>query len=445
MEQNYNIVKTAEGRMTTYKVEGMNSADTAAICAALTEAANDLWPHVKVAPGTYTSSKLAIGKDIKLETTKDFPQELEEIAIVCGDSHFGIGALENNLYRFFWTLAKYETLSGKKHMVLTKEDKDEKFGKLLSTARFTVPKDIRKIMTHADKVNGGRSQYILPHIDLKRHVLVATKGYTLVARHIHITEEREGKLEDIQWLPREVEKMAGQEIVVEFFKMGTRVTDANGAVYTIDFSDFDIAVPKWYMVVPQCTSCRLPIDAAALKKAITAVRAGGEDKNVLLQALALETEIMLEYNDYTKNIQNQVKVPVTWKSCGLRSLLSIELTVDCLNLNPTSIRYVGENRAVVWESADTIILEMPRMPEGNPPYVSWNGPMGDFPVDELFDDTAQQPSNPEPPKRTRKAKPAAPKVTKAAAPAPAAEAQKQTATISIADRLRAALRARLAA
>ena len=272
MEQNYNIVKTAEGRMTTYRVEGMNSADTAAICAALTEVANDLWPHVKVAPGTYTSSKLAIGKDIKLETTKDFPQELEEIAIVCGDSHFGIGALENNLYRFFWTLAKYETLSGKKHMVLTKEDKTEKFGKLLSTARFTVPKDIRKIMAHTDKTKDG-GIYLRPHLDLKRHVIVATTGRTLVARHIHITEERNHDLEDIQWLPREVEKMAGREVTVQFYKDGTRITDSKDS-YTLDFREFSAQVPRWYMVVPQHTSCRLPIDAAAMKKAIAAAAAG---------------------------------------------------------------------------------------------------------------------------------------------------------------------------
>ena len=153
----------------------------------------------------------------------------------------------------------------------------------------------------------------------------------------------------------------------------------------------------------------------------------------------------MKYNDDYFRIDNEVKIPLTWKSCGFRSLLGKQLTVDCLNLNPTSIRYQEEGRAIVLENDDTFIVLMPRMPMGEPPYVSWKGLMGDFPVDELFDDTAQQPSNPEPPKRIRKAKPAAPKVTKAAAPAPAAEAQKQTATISIEDRLRAALRARLAA
>ena len=38
----YNIVKTAEGSATTYRVAGMEQADNQAICQALTEAAKDV-------------------------------------------------------------------------------------------------------------------------------------------------------------------------------------------------------------------------------------------------------------------------------------------------------------------------------------------------------------------------------------------------------------------
>lgn len=447
MEKKFNIVKTAEGSMTTYRVVGVEVADNLAICQALTEAAKDVWPYVNAGCGTYSAMTLAKtgANSIPKEAEKNFPKELENVFVVCGPWRCAIENVKSNLTTLFFTLAKFETLVGMKQTERLTLTKQKELGALLSTVRFTVPKDIKKIMVHTDK-SGGKEVYFHPHLDLKRHVIVATTGRTLVARHIALSEERSGKLDDIQWLPREVEKMAGQEVTVEFYKDGTRITAANDNSYTLDLTEFLCTVPKWHTVVPQQTSERLPIDATAMKKAINAICVGGSADKFTLSAEQGKEELSLSYTDinYSININNETKLPVTWRSKGLRVALSIPMTKDVLALEPTSIRYQSEDRPVVWENADTLILEMPRMPEGEKPYLAWQGPMVNFPVDEPPKPTKKA----EKKKQTKlvvkqiaqptpipiKAEPAAP-----ASPSPA------THTLSFTERLRAALIARIAA
>lgn len=431
MEKRFNIVKVAESDMTTYRIDGMQVPNNAAICAALTEAAKDVWPYVEVRSGTYSAAQLAAsGRNMVYKQILDnFPKALNEIAIVCGGWRCGIADIKRDPVGLFFAVAKFETLAGVKQTERLMLTKQEDLGKVLSTAYFTVPKDIKKVLAFASK-DEWRPQLSQPYIDLQRHVIAATSGKILVARHIAITEERNADLEDLQFLPREIEKMAGQEVTVQLCEDGTCITDAKGNVYTLSFRGSARRPPRWYTVVPQETSERLAIDATAIKKAIAAICVGGVAEKFTLSAEHGKEELSLSYTDIDYSINNETKLPVTWKSEGLRISLNIQQTTIVLAMNPTSIRYHSADRAIVWGNEDTFILEMPMMPEGEEPYAKWST-LVNLPVDELFAKT-----------KAEKKKEAKVVVKQIAQPKQTKDA---TAPLSFTERLRAALIARIAA
>lgn len=118
-QNNYTVVRTADGRMTTYRVMGIETADNAAICQALTEAARDVWEYLTTTPGTYTAAELAGGKLVlQLREGAELPAELTNVSVECGTFKCSIGLVgpyvATGYYTLFERLSCFESYARKK-------------------------------------------------------------------------------------------------------------------------------------------------------------------------------------------------------------------------------------------------------------------------------------------------------------------------------------------
>lgn len=474
----YNITKAVENGMTIYKAADASAANNAAICAALTAAANDVWPYVHIAPGNYTAAQLCrTGKNALCFWIDDneLPADLRRIEVACGPARCAVGDVRNNIVTMFTILNRFETMAKTKNAVFTKA---AEMGDVLATVRFTVPKDIKKIIAHAEKKDSFRPVMESPCIDLQKKTLVASDGKTLAVRRVELSVEADSNVPDLQPMPREIVDMAGMAVTARIEKGGrTCVTADNGMSCVLDNQS---RYPNWRSVLPTEASKPKAVDVAALKKAIKVVSTGTNETAFRIYAEEGDTMLHLECGDKTTIL------PAGWTSPGFDITLDIKNTKKTLAMNPTSVRFQDRERCLVWENADTIILQMPRRPLGDNSN-KWDGEVENYSVSWLSDTSAKtkttqpatatqptakatqpatasatpaQPVQPAAPKHKRGRKPmlkatiaeAAPASTPEPAniqpavtpsaevcqPVPPAEPQ------SLADRLRAALRARLA-
>lgn len=284
MEKNdYIIVKTAEGSMTTYRVANVDTADEVAICHALSEAAKDIWQYVTIVPGTYTAVQLKGSKSAAAQIdTKGLPKEKRNIRIECGSFRCEIRDVNIDCPRLFYALYKYEVLAHvnqRDRQVFTAR-KD--LGKQICEARVILPRNIKAICAFCGN-DPIRPSLCYPAIDLDRRCIVATDGYKMVARKIAVTQiHYEEKVPETFYLPKEVARMRG-EVTVRLFEKGCTVIDDNGIEVSVEH---EARYPRWHSVWPTYRGGMAIIDNKAMPKAIKRV-AGflpghGKDEGILL-------------------------------------------------------------------------------------------------------------------------------------------------------------------
>jgi len=284
MEKNdYIIVKTAEGSMTTYRVANVDTADEVAICHALSEAAKDIWQYVTIVPGTYTAVQLKDSKSAAAQIdTKGLPKEKRNIRIECGSFRCEIRDVNIDCPRLFYALYKYEVLAHvnqRDRQVFTAR-KD--LGKQICEARVILPRNIKAICAFCGN-DPIRPSLCYPAIDLDRRCIVASDGYKMVACKIAVTQiHYEEKVPETFYLPKEVARMRG-EVTVRLFEKGCTVIDDNGIEVSVEH---EARYPRWHSVWPTYCGGMAIIDNKAMPKAIKRV-AGflpghGKDEGILL-------------------------------------------------------------------------------------------------------------------------------------------------------------------
>lgn len=273
MKQHFNIVKTAEGGMTTYQVDSFESENlNAAICAALTEAAKDVWPHVAVPCGTYSAADLSkTGRNsVYMSANDDFPKQLQSIAIVCGVWKCCIEYVSKNLYVFFRTIAKFETLASAKQADRLTLTKAMDLGNLVCEAHVVLPSDMKAICACCgdDPLHPSLSY---PAIDLDRRCIVATDAALLVAKKVTLAYiHYEDNVPETFYLPKEVARMQG-EVTVRLYERGCTVIGQNATEVSVEH---EYRYPKWHAVWPPLRGGMTLVDSKAWTKVVKSAMNG---------------------------------------------------------------------------------------------------------------------------------------------------------------------------
>ena len=285
----YNIVRTAEGSMTTYRVADVERADNDAICQALTAAAKDAWEYLTTVPGSYTATEVAnIKYPIDLREGTTLPKEMTEVQVVCGTFRCGVGLKDDrgcdNYSELFRVLSKFESmthLAQKERSIFTAR---MELGKLVCEARVVLPTDMKAICDCCGD-NVIYPSTMCPAIDLDRRCIVATDGKLLVARKFNLVSiHHEGEMPKTFYMPKEVVRMQG-EVTVQLYERGCTVIDEKGVEVSVEHT---YRYPRWETVWPAYRSGMAAVDGKAMTKAVKGAvgtlpeRGKGDKETVLL-------------------------------------------------------------------------------------------------------------------------------------------------------------------
>lgn len=287
-KENYHIVKTADDSMTTYKVVGMDRADDAAICQALTAAAQDVWQYLTTTPGAYTAAQLASCKNImplSLREDKKLPKELSCINVECGAFKCGIGMKADNFDMLFVVLAEFEKLANVQIKDRAMFTARMELGKLLCEAQVILPADMKQICACCAN-DELRPAMNYPGIDLDRRCIVATDGAMVVAQKFTLASiSYEDKVPETFCLPKEVARMQG-EVTVQLYEEGCTVIDQRGVEVSVKHEL--MRYPHWERVWPELRSGQAIVYSKEMSKAIKSAvaamykRGKGDNEVVLL-------------------------------------------------------------------------------------------------------------------------------------------------------------------
>ena len=309
MKNNYTIVKTAEGSMTTYRVIGIEQADDAAICQALTEAAKDVWPYVTAKPGTYTASDVCIDICCNFIEDSTFPTTLRTLRVECGPCSYVITPNNGRFHfiRLFSILAHFEKLARVKQNERAVFTARTELGELVCEARVIMPTDIKAICELCR--NDPYDPYMnFPALDLDRQCIVASDGVMMVAKKVTVASIHYGdKVPATFCLPKEVVRMQG-EVTVQLFERGCAVTDQNGVTAEVEHNR---PYPKWYTVWPEYRGGMTIVDSKAMAKVVKRA-AGGlyfhgkqEEEAVLLTHHPDSADLCICGYDGAENVNTQ--------------------------------------------------------------------------------------------------------------------------------------------
>ena len=269
-KKNYNIVKSAEGSTTTYRVEGIETANNAAICQALTEAAKDAWMYLTTTPGTYTAGQLVTGKlVVDLREDTELPKEMTNVQAECGTFRCCVGLKDwwngqrnyITLFRVLWDFEKLANMQIKDRAMFTAR---MELGKLLCEARVVLPDDMKAICACCGN-DPLRPSLNYPAIDLDRRCIVASDLALLVAKKITLVSiHYEDKVPETFYLPKEVAKMKG-EVTVQLYERGCTVIDQNGTEFSVEH---EAPYPRWEKVWAKYRGGMTIVDAKAMEKVV---------------------------------------------------------------------------------------------------------------------------------------------------------------------------------
>lgn len=307
---NYNIVKTAEGGVTTYRVVGMEQADNLAICQALTEAAKDVWQYLTAMPGAYTATEMK-KTDLSLRDGLELPMELHTLRVECGKFNFSVKPIDDNgkpnYSTIFSVLSDFENLARVKPGDRAVFTVGKELGALVCEARVVLPSDMKAICACCGD-DPIRPSVNYPALDLDRRCIVATDCSLLVAKKVTVTSiHYEGKVPETFYLPKEVARMQG-EVTVRQFKQGCTVTDQKGVEVSVEH---EMPYPKWHTVWPPLRSGMTIVDSKAWTKVVKSAMNGlpqrgkRKDESLLLTHCSASANLTLSGYDGAEMVNEQ--------------------------------------------------------------------------------------------------------------------------------------------
>lgn len=487
---NYNIVKTAEGSMTTYRVIGIEQADDAAICQALTEAAKDVWPYLTTTPGTYTAAQLSDSKVyVNTRDGAKLPAELTDVCVECGTSKYRIGlerSLCNHYKHLFAILAYFEKLARVRQNDRAVFTVGKELGALVCEARVVLPTNMKAICDCCGD-DPIRPSVNYPALDLDRRCIVATDCVLLVAKKVTVAYIRyEDKVPETFYLPKEVARMQG-EVTVRLYERGCTVTDLKGTEVSVEH---EMPYPKWHTVWPPLRGGMTIVDSKAWTKVVKSAMNGlpqkgkWKDESLLLTHYPASANLTLMGYDGAEMVNEQrITDCIATDEVPYRMGVNPARLLKALALQPKTM-WMGYSeydtlptRLVMEDAQAEMVVELCRydvddlrnalMPSEKEYVVSDTRRLyhcygkDSWLLEQVETKYPTCGENPEPPKPTKKAKvftksapkkvtQIAQKAQKAKDAAPMTEmvvksASQPAAPLSLADRLREALRARLAA
>ena len=342
----YNIVRTADGGMTTYRVVGMETADNAAICQALTEAAKDAWKYMTTTPGAYTSAQL-VKQCIDLREDTELPEELTGVQVVCGTFRCGVALKDwrgrTNYTKIFRVLSQFEGIArvpqNDRHVFTARMD----LGELVCEARVVLPADMKAICDCCGS-DPFRPSMEYPAIDLDRRCIVATDASILVARKFTLVSiQYEDKVPATFCMPKEVARMRG-EVTVQLYERGCTVIDEKGTEVSVEHG---ARYPAWETVWPAYRSGMVIVDSKVMSKAVKGAaatlpeRGKGNSEAVMLTHEAQSDAIVLCGYDGAEKKSSLCLPDITaTDEVAWRLPVNVKLMQKALALNPKTM-YVG--------------------------------------------------------------------------------------------------------
>lgn len=307
---NYNIVKTAEGSITTYRVVGMEQADNLAICQALTEAAKDVWQYLTAMPGAYYAADM-YKQVITLHDDTQIPDALKKVRVVCGTFTLNVGIVNErgcpNYAHLFAILAYFEKLARLKQNDRAVFTVGKELGAMVCEARVVLPTNMKAICDCCGD-DPIRPSVNYPALDLDRRCIVATDCVLLVAKKVTVASIRyEDKVPETFCLPKEVSRMQG-EVTVRLYEQGCTVTDQNGTEVSVEH---EMPYPKWHTVWPPLRGGMTLVDSKAWTKVVKSAVSGlpqkgkWKDESLLLTHYSASANLTLRGYDGAEMVNEQ--------------------------------------------------------------------------------------------------------------------------------------------
>lgn len=472
----YKIVKTAEGSMTTYRVAGMEQADNLAICQALAEAAKDVWQYLTAKPGAYYAAEM-YKQFITLHDDTQIPDALKKVRVVCGTCTLNVGIVNErgcpNYFHLFYILAHFEKLARVKQSDRAVFTVGKELGALVCEARVVLPSDMKAICACCGD-DPLRPSMSYPALDLDRRCIVATDGALLVAKKITVASIRyEDKVPETFYLPKEVERMQG-EVTVKLYERGCTVIGRNATEVSVEH---EYRYPKWHTVWPPLRGGMTLMDSKAwtkmVKGAVNGLPQKGKckDESLLLTHYPASANLTLRGYDGAEMVNEQrIEDCVATDEVPYRMGVNPARLLKALALQPKTM-WMGYSeydtlptRLVMEDAQAEMAVEIYRydvddlrdalMPTEKEYVVSdarrlyhcfdKDGWLLEQ-VETKYPTCGEKPEQPKTVKKAEKKKETKVVVKSTSKPTPAPIKAEPAAPLSIADRLREALRARLAA
>lgn len=469
----YNIVKTAEGGVTTYRVAGMEQTDNQAICQALTEAAKDVWQYLTTRPGAYTAAEMR-KTGLRLRDGLELPIELRTLRVECGEFNLCVKPINNyggpNYSTIFNVLAEFEKLARVKQNDRAVFTVGEELGELVCEARVVLPNDMKAICACCGQ-NPLRPAVSYPALDLDRRCIVATDERLMVAKKVTLAYiHYEDKVPETFYLPKEVERMRG-EVTVKLYERGCTVIDQNDTEVSVEHVT---RYPSWHTVWPKYHGGMTLVDSKAMTKMVKCAANGlpkrgkGSGELLLLNHYSVSRNLVIRGYQGAKMVNEQRVVDcIAPDEVSYRLMVRYERLLKVLALQPKTM-WVGyseygtlPDRLVMEDGGAEMAVQLyhcvdddleDSLRETEAGYVItdtrrlYHGYSADgWLLEQIETKHPSSGEKPEPPKPTKKAK----VPTKAAPKKVTQIAQKVQKAVTpeptIADRLREALRARMAA
>jgi len=235
------------------------------------------------------------------------------------------------------------------------------------SARITFKAD--KVMARMKKclIKNDKREFVkYPAVEVETGLVVATDGYALAAHRLqdyHCELSENAVLGDMVVLPVEVLQMKGMVTAVvtnNGFQTITTATDEKGATAQVFWS---FRYPNWRVVFPTMTGWPFDIDAKAwdeaVKELLPKIEKMGDVQAVHLYADKDSKTIEFSYdNDYPDG-QGSTTVPVKWMPHRMGVGFDANRLRNVLALEPDTLRFTDNTRAVIMHNDETLALIMP--------------------------------------------------------------------------------------
>lgn len=238
--------------------------------------------------------------------------------------------------------------------------------KVLARVTFVADKMAKNLSKCIDK-HGGREYIKMPAIEVETGLLLATDGHILAvhkAKDYHC-ELGEGVfvVNGCYMLPVEVLKMKGT-VTVEIASDGCNTvisaSDENGTCGEVKQT---AKYPNWKAVVPWSSGCSIDVNAKAwdvvLKEMLTKMGKNNPVYPMRVYGEKKSATIALNYYDDVTDETWQKDVEVGEMPFKVSVSFNCKRLRDVLAFQPTAMRFYDNSKAVMFYSDNTLLLLMP--------------------------------------------------------------------------------------